>query len=102
MRNIFTTACRVLFLVICSASHVTADDNSEYVGRSVCVTCHQQQTERWRGSHHDLAMQHVDEKTVLGDFSDAEFSYAGVMSAFYKNNNKFMVRTEGPEGKLQD
>jgi nitrate/TMAO reductase-like tetraheme cytochrome c subunit len=61
-----------------------------------------EQVKLWQGSHHDLAMQHVDENTVLGDFSDAEFSYAGITSKFYKKNNKFMVRTDGPDGALQD
>ncbi len=75
---------------------------AEYVGRDSCGQCHAEQVKLWQGSHHDLAMQHADENTVLGDFSDAEFSYAGITSKFYKKNNKFMVRTDGPDGALQD
>ena len=73
-----------------------------HVGRAVCVECHQGQDEQWAGSHHDLAMQHADEKTVLGDFSKTEFMYAGITSTFYKENEKFMVKTDGPDGKLHD
>lgn len=75
---------------------------SEYVGREACAQCHQQQVDLWQGSHHDLAMQHADDKSVLGDFSDVTFSYAGIDSQFYKKNNKFMVRTDGADGKLHD
>ena len=73
-----------------------------HVGGAVCAECHQQEVRQWTDSHHDLAMQHADENTVLGDFSNAEFSYAGITSTFYQANNKFMVKTDGADGKLQD
>jgi len=47
-------------------------------------------------------MQHADDESVLGNFSDVTFSYAGVDSKFYKKNKKFMVRTDGADGKLHD
>ena len=74
----------------------------EYVGRDACVECHAEQVKLWQGSHHDLAMQHVSDDTVLADFNNTEFTYAGVTSRFYKKNDKFMVRTDGPDGKLHD
>jgi Tfp pilus assembly protein PilF len=73
-----------------------------YVGRSVCAGCHQTQAEQWSGSHHDLAMQPADESSVLGDFDDASLTQFGVTSTFYRKNGRFMVRTEGPDGKLHD
>lgn len=73
-----------------------------HVGGAVCVQCHQQQSAQWADSHHDLAMQHADDDSVLGDFSDASFSYAGITSTFYKTGEKFMVRTDGPDGELHD
>jgi predicted CXXCH cytochrome family protein len=47
-------------------------------------------------------MQVADESTVLGDFADARFHYAGVTSRFFRRDGKFMVRTDGPDGKLAD
>ena len=73
-----------------------------FVGRKTCAQCHQKQDKLWLGSHHDLAMQVADQKSVLGDFNDVRFTYAGVESTFYKRNGKFMVRTDGPGGKLHD
>jgi len=75
---------------------------SRYVGKELCKKCHAEQVGLWQGSHHDLAMQHVNDETVLGDFSSAIFGYAGISSKFYKQKNKFMVRTDGADGKLHD
>ncbi len=73
-----------------------------YVGAGTCKKCHEDEFKTWSGSHHDLAMQPADEKTVLGDFNDAEFDYFGVKSRFFKKNGKFVVRTDGPDGTLAD
>jgi len=80
----------------------TPTSAATYAGSASCTQCHAQQADLWQGSHHDLAMQHADDKTVLGDFSGATFSYAGITSKFYKKDKKFMVRTDGPDGKLHD
>ena len=47
-------------------------------------------------------MQHATDDSVLGNFSNKIFSYAGITSKFYKKNKKFMVQTDGPDGKLHD
>lgn len=73
-----------------------------YVGRAACAGCHAEQDQLWQGSHHDLAMQDVNENTVLGDFQDAKFSKDGVVSRFFRQNGRFMVQTDGPDGTLAD
>jgi predicted CXXCH cytochrome family protein len=73
-----------------------------YVGRQVCTGCHKKQHDRWSGSHHDLAMQVVNEESVLGDFDNRRFTQFGVTSTFYKGDGKFFVRTDGPDGELHD
>ncbi len=77
-----------------------ASDN--YIGRKVCAECHQQEYEQWTGSHHDLAMQETTEKTVLGDFNKARFKQFDVETLFYRKDKRFMLRTDGPDGKLAD
>ena len=47
-----------------------------------------------------LAMQHATDETVLGDFNDASFDHAGVRSRFFRKDGKFLVETDGPDGKL--
>jgi tetratricopeptide (TPR) repeat protein len=73
-----------------------------YVGRGKCVDCHREVSERWKGSHHDLAMDFATEKTVLGNFDDALFEYEGVTSRFFRKDGKFYVNTEGPDGEPGD
>ena len=73
-----------------------------YVGAKVCKTCHEGEFKAWSGSHHDLAMQEATAATVLGNFADARFRHLGVESSFFKRGDKFMVRTDGPDGKLTD
>jgi predicted CXXCH cytochrome family protein len=45
-------------------------------------------------------MAHATEKSVLGDFSDVTFDYYGVRSRFFRKDGKFLVETDGPDGKL--
>ena len=73
-----------------------------YVGGRTCTSCHANEHAAWSGSHHDLAMQVADEKSVLGNFANAKFSAAGVTSTFFKRDGKFFVNTDGPDGKLAD
>lgn len=47
-------------------------------------------------------MQPASESTVLGNFNDARFTKSGVTSVFHKDNGKFYVRTDGPDGTLRD
>ncbi len=73
-----------------------------YVGLATCKGCHEAPYNAWRGSHHDLAMQEASDKSVLGNFANAKFSYAGIASTFFKRDGKFFVNTDGPDGKLTD
>lgn len=73
-----------------------------YVGAGECQQCHPAEFAAWQGSHHALAMQVANEQTVLGDFNDVKFEYHGVKSTFFKRDGKFMVRTDGPDGKLTE
>ncbi len=73
-----------------------------YVGGGSCEECHADETQRWRGSHHDLSMQQADPRTVLGDFDDARVSHGVVVSRFYKKQGGFYVRTDGPDGRLRE
>ena len=103
LRNLIMRIFPVLLLLISwSASASDTASKPDFVGRQVCAGCHAAEEKLWQGSHHDLAMQEVTEATVLGDFNDRDFSYAGVNSRFFKKDGHFMVRTDGPDGKLTD
>jgi predicted CXXCH cytochrome family protein len=71
-----------------------------FVGSQACASCHQAETKLWQTSQHRHAMQHASAASVLGDFDDASFDYYGVHSRFSKKDGKFLVETDGPDGKL--
>ena len=71
-----------------------------FIGSDACASCHQAEANLWQGSQHKLAMQHASEKSVLGDFNDASFDYYGVHSRFFHKDGKYLVETDGPDGKL--
>ena len=80
----------------------SAAAKAEFVASKACAGCHAKEYEAWQGSHHDLAMQEASDQTVLGNFASAKFSYAGITSSFFKRDGKFVVNTDGPDGKLAD
>jgi predicted CXXCH cytochrome family protein len=83
--------------------NVDRGDSAEaviFVGSETCAGCHQAEGELWRGSQHKLAMDHATDKSVMGDFNDATFEYYGVHSRFFRRDDKFLVETDGPDGKL--
>ncbi len=83
-------------------SVITAQDSpsATFVGSETCARCHQAEANLWNASQHKAAMQHATDKTVLGDFNDASFDYYGVHSRFFRKDRKFLVETDGLDGKL--
>lgn len=78
------------------------DLEPHYVGGHSCVECHQQEAKHWQGSHHDLAMDRATEATVLGDFDDATIEHHGITSRMFRDGERYMVHTEGPDGEMAD
>lgn len=73
-----------------------------HVGSAACRDCHADEYQRWQSSQHAVAIQVAGEQTVLGDFSGVRFSHRGVTSEFFRRDGRFMVRTDGPDGKPAD
>ena len=73
-----------------------------YVGSERCAPCHKPAYDKWKGSHHELAMQAARPGTVLGDFNDATFSLRGKTWRFFRRGEKFIVVAEGPDDALHE
>nr|WP_092233770.1 tetratricopeptide repeat protein [Bradyrhizobium sp. Gha] len=71
-----------------------------FAGSNSCMGCHQTETRLWQTSQHRHAMDHATAQTVRGDFNDAAFDYAGTRSRFFRKGGKFLVETDGLDGKL--
>jgi predicted CXXCH cytochrome family protein len=75
---------------------------ANFVGANACKTCHEKEYQAWHGSHHRQSMQEATAETVLGDFNNARLRHFNVESTFFQRDGKFMVRTDGTDGKLTD
>jgi tetratricopeptide (TPR) repeat protein len=89
----------LLFPGLTQATPPKQSDTEGYVGSNACASCHGREHQAWKNSHHDLAMQEATAETVLGDFSDTEFEYAGKNTVFSRSDDAFWVETEGADGK---
>ncbi|MBB4842571.1 Tfp pilus assembly protein PilF [Paucibacter oligotrophus] len=76
--------------------------HADYVDNQQCLGCHAQQAELWRQSHHAKAMAEATPASVRGDFKDRSFSHQGITSRFFRRDGKYMVRTDGPDGRMAD
>jgi tetratricopeptide (TPR) repeat protein len=47
-------------------------------------------------------MQLPTAQSVLGNFDDGQFEYAGIKTLFYRRKDAYWIRTDGADGKLQD
>ncbi len=104
------TVVVVVIMVVVSRVRAPADHPAKtggpasvtYVGRQACVGCHEREHDLWLGSHHDLAMQPADRNTVLGDFEGVTVTRFDVTSTFSRRGDGFFVRTDGPDGAIQE
>jgi predicted CXXCH cytochrome family protein len=71
-----------------------------FVGSETCAGCHRSQADLWGSSQHRRAMAHASDESVRADFNDTSFDHAGVHSRFFRRDGKFLVETDGPDGKL--
>lgn len=82
--------------------NVYANTKATLVGSTKCQQCHQKTYNKWQQSHHWHAMEVASDKSVLGDFNNAEFDYFGIKSHFFKKNDRFYVSTDNQAGELED
>jgi predicted CXXCH cytochrome family protein len=71
-----------------------------FVGSETCGRCHEAQAGLWAASQHKHAMAHASDASVLGDFSGVSFDYFGVRSRFFRDGKRFLVETDGPDGRV--
>ena len=73
---------------------------AQFVGSETCSGCHEAEAGLWRKSQHSHAMAHASEATVRGDFNEASFDDNGIRSRFFRKDGRYMVETDGVDGRL--
>src|SRR5215471_13870496 len=69
----------------------TQNNPAEFVDEALCVSCHAIEASRWRGSHHEQAMQSATTTTVLGAFSGATFQARDSTTRFSQTQDRFVI-----------
>ena len=75
-------------------------ESAHFIGSERCAGCHAEQYDAWRQSQHHHAMAHATTESVLADFADTQFEYAGIVYRFTQRDGHFFVTTDGPDGDL--
>lgn len=89
MQRVAKLICVYLLLILFGTTEAGAS-NSAFTGTKSCLTCHSEQHQDWKGSHHDLAMQHASKDAMLGDFNNSEFTAKGVTTRFFHQRRKVL------------
>ncbi len=75
---------------------------AEYIGSQQCKNCHQTEFSAWKGSDHEMSMNHATDEYVLGNFDNAALVSNGKENRFFKKGHQFWVNISGPDGKFHD
>jgi len=90
------------FILNGNAEQTPLEPVAFFTGGKACIECHQKEYRLWKGSDHDSAMAVASDTSVVGDFNNAEITFNGKTSKFYKRDGKFFVYTEGPGGAMKE
>ena len=97
--------CAMFGVLVAAACGAAAQEKSSapsvplYVGSEACAGCHAGETAAWKKSHHAAAMTVATHETVRGDFNNAIAENHGSKGRFFRNGNRYIVETEGRDGK---
>ncbi len=79
-----------------------AEARPGYLADSECAACHPRQAAAFEGSKHRHAMAPASPASVLADFNDTRFDGPRQATRFTRQLERFVVRTEGADGKPAD
>lgn len=99
---VLTLALAIAYFLAIGKGEGQQSTEAHYVGRSVCIDCHQDQAQLFANSHHNLAMNRATPETVLARFDGTTIEHYGLQSRVFMDGDKYMVTTEGPDGSMRD
>jgi tetratricopeptide (TPR) repeat protein len=77
-------------------------DSNYFIGSSKCQSCHSKEFNDWQSSDHFLAMQEMNDSSVLGNFQSSHFNSDGVTNHFTKKNQTYFLSTEEMDGSKKE
>lgn len=70
-----------------------------YVDNKACLGCHAEQARDWKDSRHAHAMAPASRESILAPFAGERLVHEGVSTRFFRQGPRFLVETEGPDGR---
>lgn len=92
----------LLFLTLLASCGRGQEGEGPFAGAARCASCHAAESRAWRGSQHAAAMQEATPATVLGRFAGDSLVHDGVTTTFARRGDRYVVRTEGERGTLEE
>lgn len=80
-------------------SDTDISQNHQFVGGQTCQSCHAQEFEEWKGSHHDYAIAEADSNSVRADFNNTTFQKGDETYRFFREGDSYLVEAPGPDGE---
>ena len=75
-------------------------DGPTYVGSDVCANCHEGEHQLWQGSSHYHTFEKVGPDNLPPDIlAEGTVDHPPRKSKFRKADGRYLVETEGPDGK---
>ena len=81
---------------VCAALEATWA--ADYVGSTVCKSCHAVEAAAWERSDHFRAMLPATAAAVAGDFADVRVTFHGMDTRFFREGDDHFVETVGRAG----
>ncbi|WP_346915349.1 multiheme c-type cytochrome [uncultured Roseibium sp.] len=91
----------ILFLFT-GATHAAEDGQPpvpKYIGSEVCAGCHEEETKSWKVSDHAHAWMTPTPEHVDGNFDNAEFTFKGQTTRFYRKDGDYFIETSDVPGE---
>ena len=81
----------------------TSNPSAHFVGSIQCIRCHSAEGEKWRGSHHDRAMEEANSESVEARFDGSVVQHADQLWRFVQNDgdDSFVIEVES-EGQSKE
>lgn len=77
-------------------------EGARYLGSAACRECHVDLYEGWRRTRHPFMEQVAGPDSVVAPFDGAPFQVDGVEMRAWRDADRYLVRTLGPDGEMHD
>jgi len=97
------TPANSIALPVIPEAAATPGTSAHFVGSNKCIRCHPDEGQKWRGSHHDRAMEEANSESVEARFDGAVVQHADQLWRFVQDegDDSFVIEVDS-EGQPKE